>query len=267
MPLLRSSSVVEERRGRTRTQAKIVAVAAVLTAVCVAAGVWQLARLQQKRDRNAALRAGLASAPLIVDGRFSAGADPEALRYHRATATGVYDVAHEVVLFGRTQDGQAGNHVLTPLVLTDGSAIVVDRGWVPLALDDPPIEAATPPAGSVSVEGVLLGSEGGLPADADRGVEPVTTLARSDLAALQAQLPYPIAPVTLLLREQDPAARELPRPAPLPELSEGPHLSYAIQWFCFATIAVIGGVILLRRERAEPADEDAAPTSEGPGPG
>jgi surfeit locus 1 family protein len=245
---------VVDLKARRRRTAKLVAAASVVTIVCIAAGIWQLARLQQKRDRNDAIRAGLAAAPLVVEGRFPGGTDPDGLRYARARATGTYDVDHEVVLYGRTQDGQAGNHVVTPLVLADGSAIVVDRGWVPLAMDDPPVEAARPPSGTVSVLGVLLGSEGGLPGEAGPEGPPVTTVARLDLAAIQAQVPYPIAPVSLVLQEQAPAAGALPRPAPLPELSEGPHLSYAIQWFCFAAIAVIGGTILVRRERRVPKE-------------
>jgi surfeit locus 1 family protein len=241
----------------------VLATAIVVAVVCVGLGLWQLARLQQKRDRNEALRAGLAAAPLVVQGRFPDGRDPDDLRYLRARALGTYDLRHEVVLFGRTLDGQAGNHVLTPLVLADGTAIVVDRGWVPLAMDEPPIEAARPPSGAVVVEGVLVGSEGGLPGEAEGEAAPVTTLARLDLAALQAQLPYPIAPVALLLLDQEPPADALPQPAPLPELSEGPHLSYAIQWFCFAAIAVIGGVVLVRRERRERSDDGSRNGSAG----
>jgi surfeit locus 1 family protein len=255
---------VVDPKARTHRTAKLVAAASVVTIVCIAAGIWQLARLQQKRDRNDAIRAGLGAAPLVVDGRFPAAADPDGLRYARARATGTYDVDHEVILYGRTEDGQAGNHVVTPLVFADGSAIVVDRGWVPLAMDDPPVEAARPPSGTVTVLGVLLGSEGGLPGEAAGAAgAPVTTFARLDLAAVQAQVPYPIAPVTLLLEVQEPPAGALPRAAPLPELSEGPHLSYAIQWFCFAAIAVIGGAILVRRERRAPPEGDDVEPPEG----
>jgi cytochrome oxidase assembly protein ShyY1 len=237
-------------------------VAGVVAAVCVALGLWQLARLEQKRDLNASIRAGLAAAPLSVEGAIPADASPDDLRYRRARATGTFDVEHEAVLYGRTQAGRAGNHLLTPLVLTDGSAIVVDRGWVPIAMDDPPVVGARPPSGTVTVDGFLLASEGDLPgADTDRGPE-VRTLARLDLSALQAQLPYRIAPVYLLLREQTPPQGDLPAPTPLPELSEGPHLSYAFQWFCFGAIALIGGVILVRRDRREPVTRAAgAPRS------
>jgi surfeit locus 1 family protein len=253
--------VTDRAQGAGRT-AKVIVAAVLVAIVCVALGVWQLARLQQKRDANAAIRAGLAAPALLVDAAFPAGDPVDALRYRRARARGTFDTSQETILYGRTQDGQAGNHLLTPLLLTDGSAIVVDRGWVPLALDDPPVAAARPPDGAVTVDGVLFASEGDPPSAADPSAPRATTLSRLDLATLQAQLPYRIAPVYLLLREQTPAQSDLPRPTPLPELSEGPHLSYAIQWFCFAAIAVIGGVVLVRRDhrdRTAPVDSHDAP--------
>ena len=70
---------------------------------------------------------------------------------------------HEFVLYGRTQNSQAGNHLLTPLLLAGGHAILVDRGWVPLDIDEPGAPGAAPPSGDVDVEGVLLSSEGGPP--------------------------------------------------------------------------------------------------------
>ena len=84
-----------------------------------------------------------------------------------------------------------------------------------------------------------------------------TTLSRLDLGAIQAQLPYRIAPSYLLLQRQTPAQSDgLPDPSPLPKLSEGPHLSYAIQWFTFAAIAVAGCVVLALRERRDPGAAD-----------
>jgi cytochrome oxidase assembly protein ShyY1 len=236
-------------------------VAGLVAVVCVALGLWQLARLQQRRDLNASISAGLAAAPLSVDGAMPAGASPDDLRYRRARATGTYDTEREAVLYGRTQAGLAGNHLLTPLVLPDGSAIVVDRGWVPIAMDDPPVSVARPPPGTVTVTGVLLDAEGDPPGTGnDQGPE-VTTLPHLDLSVLQAQLPYRIAPVYLLLQGQAPPQDDLPRPAPPPELSEGPHLSYAIQWFCFAAIALVGGVVLMRRERRDPVTRAPSPGS------
>ena len=116
--------------------AKLLAVAVLVAVTCVALGIWQIARLHQKQQFNAAVRAGLALAPAPVDAVLTDGVDPDAVRYRRATATGTYDTEHGFVLYGRTQDSQAGNHLLTPLILSDGRAILVDRGWVPLDIDD-----------------------------------------------------------------------------------------------------------------------------------
>ena len=104
---------------------------------------------------------------------------------------------------------------------------------------------------------MLFSSEGDPPGAADAGGPAETTLSRLDLGTIQAQLPYPIAPSYLLLQRQTPAQPDgLPAPSPLPELSEGPHLSYAIQWFTFAAIAVAGCVVLALRERRDPRAAD-----------
>jgi cytochrome oxidase assembly protein ShyY1 len=74
-----------------------------------------------------------------------------------------------------------------------------------------------------------------------------------DVAGIASTLPYDLAPHPLQLVEQTPSQTgDLPVPVPLPELSEGPHLSYAIQWFSFAAIALAGAAILVRREKRIP---------------
>src|SRR6185503_15177066 len=208
--------------------AKLLAVALLVAVTCVALGIWQIARLHQKQQFNAAVRAGLAEPPAPVGTVLADGVDPDTVRYRRVEATGMYDTDHGFVLYGRTQDSQAGNHLLTPLLLSDGRAILVDRGWVPLDVDEPGAPAAAPPSGTVDVEGVLFSSEGDPPGAVGVGPQVETTLSKLDLGTIQAQLPYPIAPSYLLLQRQTPAQPDaVPEPSPLPELSEGPHLSYA----------------------------------------
>jgi cytochrome oxidase assembly protein ShyY1 len=208
-------------------------------------GFWQLRRLDERHAYERLVASRLADVPVPVADVLSAG--PETVTFRRVTATGTFDPAHEVVLFGRSQDGQTGSHVLTPLRLGGGTAIEVDRGWVPLEEASPPIAVASPPIGEVRVTGVLFPSEvtGVPPPDAG----PETTFAKVDLPRLATQIPYPIAPVYLLESGQAPPQDDLPRIAPLPNPAESPpHLSYAIQWFSFAAIAVVGFVILVRRE-------------------
>jgi len=114
---------------------------------CVVAGFWQLSRLhwQNGFDARVAMRLPVPTVPLTsLIGRGSAP-NPDAVTYRRVEVSGVYDPAHETVLVARTLNEQNGNHVLTPLVLADGRAIVVDRGWVPFDLQLPPTwEQVTP---------------------------------------------------------------------------------------------------------------------------
>jgi cytochrome oxidase assembly protein ShyY1 len=230
----------------TRRWIKLFVFALVVAGVCVRLGFWQLQRLHDVRMFNAAIEAGMHAPPAPIETVLVAGssADPSTVAYRRVSATGTYDTAHEVILYGRSlSNDQPGNHVLTPLVLADGTAVVVDRGWVPLAMATPPVSQAAPPGGTVTVIGILYESE------ASSHGPPVTTLRQVDLARLGAQLPYPIAPVYMKLQRQQPAqSGPLPTPEPPPPLDEGPHLDYAFQWFSFATIALFGYGLLAVKE-------------------
>jgi len=226
---------------------------------CVVAGFWQLDRLRQRRATNTRIEAQESMPPIeLASLRASTGADdPEGLEYRRVQVTGRYDVAREVVLIGRTLGENDGNNLLTPLRLEDGRGLVVDRGWVPYSVQSPGSAAAAPPDGDVELTGVLLPAESNeVPVP---GSPPSTEVASIDINRLQAQVPYRLEPVYLWLSSQTPRqAVSLPRTVPLPGLSEGPHLSYAIQWFAFATIGVIGYPLLLRREirRRRPQREE-----------
>jgi len=220
-------------------QVALVVIAVVITAVCVRLGFWQLDRLHGRREVNAMLAARGALPPVDL-----ATADPESLPYAHVTVTGSYDPTHEIVLSGRSYQGMAGNHILTPLVLEDGRAVLVDRGWVPLDVASPPVTgAAAAPTGHVTVSGLAL------PPDSvsSSPVSPApSVVTRIDLGVA---LPYGLVPVYVLLQTQDPAqASGSPIPGVPPALDEGPHLSYAIQWFAFATIAIVGCAVLLRRD-------------------
>jgi cytochrome oxidase assembly protein ShyY1 len=207
--------------------------AVVVAGICVRLGLWQLERLEDRRALNEDIRGGLKGAPVVLGGAPESGA-----AYRRASATGTYDADHVLVLYGRPLEGRPGDHVLTPLRLVDGSAILVDRGWVPTGA------RPSTPSGEVQVEGILL------PSESTDGVPPSGgQVRRIDLAGIGSVLRYRLAPAYLLARKEEPNISRLPVPAPLPELSEGPHLSYAIQWFAFAGVAVVGSGALLRRER------------------
>lgn len=219
-----------------------------VAATCVALGLWQLDRLEQRRAFNRTVEQRLRLPPLPLHEAGVVGR-PDELRYRRVEVRGRYDASREIVLFGRTLEGTPGNHVLTALVLEDGSAVLVDRGWVPIELDDPPLADSAPPVGEITATGVLFPSEGEDPA-ATTGDTGLKETGEVDLARIQAALPYELLPAYLWLQEQQPPqSLPLPQAVPFPDLTEGPpHLSYAVQWFIFATIAVIGYAVLLRRE-------------------
>src|SRR5690606_26875560 len=85
----------------------------------------------------------------------AAGSDVDSLEYRRATATGEYEPADEVLIRSQVFQGQAGFDVVTPLMLADGRVVAVNRGWVPLDFDQVPVTGAPAPAGEVMVEGVI----------------------------------------------------------------------------------------------------------------
>jgi surfeit locus 1 family protein len=219
----------------------------VVAAICVRLGVWQLDRLDQRRAFNTDVRAALASDPVALASVLAGGEDPA---YRRVSASGRWDRTHELILFGRSLDGRPGNHVVTPFLLEDGRAVLVDRGWVPTEVSEPPVTGDAAAAdGPVRIEGIVLPSaDADADADADAASEPLPPQVRAiDVGALDAAIPAAlVADVYLLLEQQSPPASR-PVPAPLPELTEGPHLSYAIQWFAFAGIALIGYGLLARR--------------------
>jgi surfeit locus 1 family protein len=133
---------------------------------------------------------------------------------------------------------------VTPLVL-DGSrtAVLVNRGFLPTPDAVTAQTDSVREFGPVRVKGTALLLPTGHGAPLDRGG--YTTWARLDRAALGERLPYPIAPV-YIRQAPDSALPRFPRRLePLP-IDDGPHLSYAIQWFSFSLMAVVFGIVILK---------------------
>ena len=201
----------------------------------VSLGFWQLRRLDEKRLFNDTVAAGLDAPSVAID---AAGPGP----YVRVTATGEYDMGAEALVL-RSRNGVSGHHVLTPLDLGDGRGVLVDRGWVPITLDRPGDPQAAPPAGELTVEGVLWPAQpGGVP-EVLAGVVP-----RIDPELHAGAVSFELdRDRYIVLLEQDPEGGELPIAEEPPPLSEGPHLGYAVQWLLFAGVVLVGYPILLRR--------------------
>lgn len=247
---------------RPKWMAGHVAIAAVVLG-CLALGLWQLDRLEQRRAYNALVAERSAAPPRPLEALAADGWEGSA--YRRVEVAGEYDEAGQLLLSTRTHRGRAGHHVLTPLRAGDGTVVVVDRGWVPLEWDGAALADAAPPDGPVRVSGMLFPSEqasrsGSFRGDGDR-LEFVSAV---DVPRIEAAYGRDLAPLWLLAEGQEPApGGELPVPAEPPELDEGNHLSYAGQWFFFAAIAAVGYPLLVRRSaRDEAAAGDGSPSDD-----
>ena len=212
----------------------VVALAAMLAFARL--GDWQLDRLEERRDRNRVI-AERADGPAVgID-----DVDVSRAEFQHTSARGRFDTTDEVLIRNRSYRGTLGANVVTPLVVRGSDAVLVNRGWIPLATEPP-----APPEGTVTVEGLLLASQrrGIGPRDAAEGR--LTVLNRVDVARIDAQSELDLFPLYLSLVTPEPEG-DYPIPLDPPVRDEGPHRSYAIQWFLFTGIVLIGYPILVRR--------------------
>jgi len=226
--------------------------AILVSAGCVRLGFWQLHRLAARRAANAKLAERLSrpAAPALEAMRDTASAE-----FRRATATGTFDWDHELSLAARTHEGSPGANILTPLrVPGTDTAVLINRGWV-YAADAMSVDFARwrePHAAAVT--GYLVDIPHG-----GRGMVSATSnprvVRRLQYDSLAKRMPYPIAPFILVATENrspgPPTASRDSTPArlPTPLLDEGPHLGYAIQWFAFAVIGLVGAAVVARADR------------------
>jgi surfeit locus 1 family protein len=250
------------RRPLSLTRAGLVGtiLLAVVAALCVRLGFWQLDRLEERRRLNDHVAERLAAPPLTGA---AALADTAGIYYRTATLHGVLDHDRSIVLPGRSHRGVPGVHLVTPLLVTGhGGAVLVNRGWVPSA------DAATIDVtdfageGADSIHGLVLpfpGAEQSLaqregPGAAAGGFRRVWF--SIDAARLRDQYPYELLPALVQALPVAGAATAGRDAYPIrlepPPLDEGPHLGYALQWFSFALIALIGWIALVLRSRSAP---------------
>jgi surfeit locus 1 family protein len=228
----------------------LAAVLAIVTALIFSRlGVWQLHRLSERRARNAALAARLKTAPVPVA---QLPPDSAGAHWRRAFVRGSYDFDHEIVLSGRTHSGSPGVQILTPLHPDGGGpAVLVNRGWV-YSPDAASVDLGKwdePPHATVSgyAEDFVKGGRG-----VARLPSHENTWTRLDARELSAAFPFPIAPYYLValdtLPQSGPANGNTPVRLDLPVMDDGPHLSYAVQWFTFAAVALIGVGTLIAQD-------------------
>jgi len=224
-------------------------------ALCIRLGIWQLDRLEQRRVFNRQVESMRAEDVLNLNE--SIPNDIASMEYRNAIARGEYDFENQVALLNQYHQGLPGYHLLTPLILDidPPEIVLVDRGWIPLEGNDSPSGwNRYDEQGKVEVKGVIrLGQVkaqiGGIP-------DPTLTPGQNrldywyiaNLERISSQLPYPILPV-YIQPDVDPNDDQPPIPFQEEiELTEGPHLGYAGQWFIFATILLAGYPFYLRKQ-------------------
>ena len=243
--------------------------AAAIVAACVVAGLWQLDRLDQRREVNARQAARAEQPVVAITDLLSPDDDEDAVdgvELRPVEVTGTYALGDQVTVSNRTYEGAPGYWVLTPLITDGGVGVLVNRGWVPMSVGEGDrLAEADPPTGPVTVSGIISASqERGSFGASDPTEGRLTRLARADVGRVAAQVDYPMLPAYVTLTDQVPA-----QPTAVPvlvqpvELGEGPHQGYAFQWFTFAAIAAVGYPMVLRKVARERAADERGETRGG----
>lgn len=209
-------------------------------------GEWQFGRLEDRKERNAVVAANEDRTPVPVTDVLAPGRRvAEDDEWRLVTATGVYDAAETVVVRYRTRKSAPGVEVVVPLVTADGTAVVVDRGW--FGTDDPeigPDELPAPPDGEVTITGwVRADGEGDSTDIVGRSTRAISS------TKIGEAIDTPVLTGFVALKEEDPAPAEELEPVELPELGEGPHFFYGLQWWFFGVLGVGGFAYLAWDER------------------
>ena len=229
----------------------------VFAVACCALGTWQL-------NRRAEALAEVAR----IDANYDAGAIPvaEALpetdafdadqRWQVVALSGEYLADEEVVVRNRPFGGSSGFEVVTPFRLDDGTVFMVDRGWIAQDSDGRPSEYTAPSSGHIEVEARLKAGEERIAGRTSTGDE-LATIDLQELADRVGEPSYTGA-YGLLVQAGDDAG-DPPLAAARPVRDEGPHLSYALQWFVFALLGFIGLGWAANQERRALVEASASP--------
>lgn len=243
----------------------ILALTLAAAAVMVLLGNWQLHRYQERAATNDRIDSTATMPPVPLHQVVPAPtgpagsvgqAPPADAAWTRITVTGRYDSTKPILIRNRTVESRVGFEVLTPLVLADGSAVLVDRGWLPPppssnALSRPTVPAA--PSGEVTVVGRLHLSE----SKPDTIVQQDGRLETRRIAVpeLARELSYPVYHGYLLLDEQTPAADPTFQAVPIGHENDWQNAGYVVQWWLFALLTLVGFGWAARREaRGETGD-------------
>ncbi len=225
----------------------------VATAVMIRLGIWQLDRLVQRRAFNAHVSSQLAQSIVNLNTDYL-NDNLVAMEYREITVSGEYDFEQEIIIRNQVWNGQAGVHLLAPLRITGSyQSVFIDRGWIPLDDYINDLWAEYNERGVVHVSGQIRLSQeepsfGGRPdiIPALGGSMKVWNFV--NIEAISQQIAYSVLPIYIQQSPNETWTKLPYRSQPDLDLTEGPHLGYAGQWFLFATILFIGYPIFVRQE-------------------
>lgn len=220
-------------------------------------GFWQLDRLEQRRADNVLIEAQLSAPPLDLNTTPPTEAEHGA-RYREVVVTGTLDISRQVFLVQQRYNERLGQHLIAPLQIAGtNQAVLIDRGWIPGGDDNSPEWPDFPVSGEVVIKGFIQPTEtlsGQRDASLPSPDNPQKEWFRVDVEAIQAQVPYALLPFYILQAPEtnnNLVIEDLPyRIAPEIDLSDGPHLSYALQWFTFSLMLGFGYIYFVNKESA-----------------
>ncbi len=219
------------------------AVCALFAVACVFLGQWQMDRRDQALEEIDRVVSNYDEEPVPFGEVSELFADPDAEdEWTVAEATGEYLDEDMLLVRNRGHGGAVGYEQLVPFRITEGSAagetVVISRGWLPTHSEDGgrPAVLPDPPQGQADVVLRLKPGEPAIGRDAPEG-----QLASIDLDEYQGELDYEILTGAYgLMAEESPAPQAAPQQLARPDLDEGPHLSYSMQWIAFGMLGFIG---------------------------
>ncbi len=240
----------------SRRWAGYLALTMLFAAVCSGLGVWQLARRDEALTELYKIDSNFDSNPVPVVEALPELTDfDESQKWMPVQLTGTYLIDYEMLARNRPLNVTPGFEVLTPLQLADGTIFIVDRGWLPTGEEqDAPDTVPAPPTGTVTVIARLKAGEPDLPGRTASGNQ-VATINLTTIAERLDRPTYTGA-YGLMDTESPAPSEERPTAVVKPVRDEGPHLSYAFQWFVFGLLAFIGLGWALREEYRSVNAED-----------
>ncbi|MER7560464.1 SURF1 family cytochrome oxidase biogenesis protein [Nocardioides sp. NPDC126508] len=231
-------------------------------------GEWQFDRLADRKASNQIVRTNEhADAAPVHDVLGTGDKVAEKDEWRRVTATGTYAIDDTIIWRYRTPDKESGVDIVVPLVLDDGTAVLVDRGWVQTESQEKFDDVPAPPAGEVTISGWVRADGTGDSTHVAKVDGYHATRALSSAQVAKA-VDEPLLTGWLVLDTESPEPATQLRKADLPELDNGPHFFYGLQWWFFGILAIAGFFYLMYDERRtqrrdEPtAGEDTPATDE-----